>query len=245
MFIDPHAHTSGISPCCQMNYREILDVNKSIGLEGVVLTNHYHKPYIGDRDLGEFGREFYEEYLAAKQYGDEIGMKAFFGVEVSTRLYDNVHILVYGVGPEFVYENPEMYDYTQEQLYLAAKKHGGTVVQAHPFRNGAKMFDPQWLDGIEINCHPNYRSSYGALLVHLAEKHGLALICGGDYHADTYRPVCGTHFPDDITDSRGIGDYILNSSRFKMTVHEPNVDSLDRAREDMIYELEFERSFKE
>ena len=241
MFIDPHVHTSGVSPCCLMNYREVLDEDKAAGLDGVVITNHYHKPYIGDEDLTLFGKRFYQEYLDAKAYGEEIGLKVFFGVEVSTRLYDNVHILIFGVGPEFVYENPEMYDYTQEQLYLAAKKHGGTVVQAHPFRNKATMLDPRWLDGIEINCHPIYKSSYAGLLTHLADEHGLALICGGDYHADTYRPICGTHFPDDITDSRGIGDYILNSDSFRMVIHEPNVDTREIARKEMIYEYEYKR----
>lgn len=241
MLIDPHVHTSGVSPCCRMNYREVLDVDKSIGLDGVVIMNHYHKPYIGDEDLTLFGRRFVKEFHDAAAYGEEIGMKVFFGVEVSTRLYGNVHILVYGVGEEFIFENPEMYDYTQERLYLAAKKHGGTVVQAHPFRNEAQMFDPRYLDGIEINCHPNYRSSYAGLLTHLAHKHGLALICGGDYHADTYRPVCGTYFPDSITDSRGIGDYILNSNSFRMLIQEPNVDSLTAGREDMIYEYEYKR----
>lgn len=245
MLIDPHVHTSGISPCCKMNYREILDEDKAVGLDGVVITNHYHKTYIGDEDLGDFGRRFYKEYLDAKAYGDEIGMKVFFGVEVTTLLYDDVHVLVYGVGEEFVYENPEMYDYTQEQLYLAAKKHGGTVVQAHPFRHEGKMFDPRFIDGIEINCLPLFHNSYAALLIQLAQKHGLALICGGDFHANTYRPYCGTYFPDDIADSRGIGDYILNSDRTKMVIQEPYVYSHRIAREDMIYELDYKRTFKQ
>lgn len=242
MFIDTHVHTSGISPCCQMNYREVLDEDKATGLDGVVITNHYHKAYIGDEDLALFGKRFVKEYLDAKEYGEKIGIKVFFGVEVSTLLYDAVHILVYGVDEEFIYENPEMYDYTQEQLYLAAKKHGGTVIQAHPFRNATKMLDPRWLDGIEINCHPLYGNSYAGVMIHLAQKHGLTLICGGDFHADTYRPICGTYFPDDISDNRGIGDYILNSEKIKMVIHEPNIESRGIGRKDMVYEYEFKRS---
>lgn len=242
MLIDPHVHTSGVSPCCRMDHREILDEAKRIGLDGVAITNHYHKPYIGDEDLTHFANRFVKEFEDALAYGKEIGMKVFFGVEVSTRRYGNAHVLVYGITPDFIYDNPEMYDYTQEELYLAAKKAGGAVVQAHPFRNGAEMFDPRFIDGIEINCHPLYKSSYAGLLIDLAKRHGLALICGGDFHADSYRPRCGTYFPDETACDRDLADYILTSRCTRMLVQEPNVDSSDIARQDMIYELSFERS---
>lgn len=51
------------------------------------------------------------------------------------------------------------------------------------------------------------------------------LTCGGDFHADTYRPRCGTYFPDEIADSYSLGRYLRSTDRIKLCIHEPYAEN--------------------
>ena len=104
------------------------------------------------------------------------------------------------------------------------KAHGGVLVQAHPFRNGATVLDTNFLDGVEINCHPLYGNSYSKELLEIAEKHHLLVTCGGDFHADTYHPKCGMFLPDTVKDHFDLGAYLLSSEKKKLCIQEPNCD---------------------
>ncbi len=46
MLLELHAHTSGISTCCRAPAPDIVAVAKDIGLDGIVLTNHYDKRFV-------------------------------------------------------------------------------------------------------------------------------------------------------------------------------------------------------
>lgn len=227
MLIDLHAHTSGISRCCRIPAPEVLRRAKEVGLDGIVLTNHYTKSYIKDGDAAKFAEAYIREYHDTKACGEELGCKVFFGIEVTTELYRNVHMLVYGVGEDFLLAHPELYEYSQEKLYNTVKAHGGVLVQAHPFRNGAHVLDTAFLDGIEINCHPLYKKSYRQELIEIAEKTGLILTSGGDYHADTYRPHCGTYLPDTVQSSRDVGDFIGSAQEIRLCIHEPQAETCE------------------
>ncbi len=223
MLLDLHAHTSGISTCCQIPAPEVLKEASHIGLDGIILTNHYTKDYIKGGAVEGFVKKYIEEYHYTKKCGDEMGLKVFFGVEVSMELYPRVHLLIYGVDEKFILEHPTVFDYTQEELYKAVKAHNGALIQAHPFRNGTKVLDVNFLDGLEINCHPKYEHSYAKELSEIAKKSGLILTCGGDYHADTYRPHCGTFLPDTISDISDIGKFLCETNEIKLWIQEPNV----------------------
>ena len=227
MLIDLHAHTSGISRCCRVPAPEVLRRAKEVGLDGIVLTNHYTKSYIGDGDVRAFAEEYLREYAYTAACGEEIGCKVFFGIEVSTELYRNVHMLVYGVDESFLRAHPALYDYSQEELCRAVKEYGGVLVQAHPFRNGTQVLDTAFLDGIEINCHPIYKNSYRKELIEIAEQTGRILTSGGDYHADTYRPKCGTYLPATVQNSVDIGRFLETTSEIKLRIHEPHAETYE------------------
>ena len=227
MLIDLHAHTSGISRCCRIPAPEVLCRAKEVGLDGIVLTNHYTKSYIGDGDVQTFAEDYIREYRYAAEVGAEIGCKVFFGIEVTMELYRNVHMLVYGVTEDFLYAHPELYDYPQDKLYRAVKAHGGVLVQAHPFRNGTQVLDTNFLDGIEINSHPIYKKSYQNELIGIAERTGLILTSGGDYHADTYRPYCGTYLPDTVQNSVDVGRFLETTAEIRLRIHEPHAENYE------------------
>ena len=54
MLIDLHAHSSGISRCCRYDYKTILDHAKEVGIDGIVLTNHYQAEYLDGKTAEEF-----------------------------------------------------------------------------------------------------------------------------------------------------------------------------------------------
>lgn len=238
MLIDLHAHTSGISRCCQIDATGMLEAAKKVGLDGVALTNHYQKSYlkyIEDGDVRVFAQKYVDEFYLTKALGEAVGMRVFFGIEVTSEPNDQKHILVYGVDPEFVLNHPNLFDYTLEELRDTVKSAGGIVVQAHPYRKGGTLLDLKYLDGVEVNCHPLYGKSDSEAMITIATENHLALTCGGDYHNDTYRCKCGMYLPDDICDGVELGKYIASADDIKLCIHEPYGD---------IYDFEFKRTRK-
>ena len=225
MLIDMHAHSSGISRCCRIPYPTVLEQTLAHGMDGIILTNHYQKSYVGEDAAAAFAQRYIDEYRAAKAYGTQIGCRVFFGVEVTMSLQPRVHLLIYGVDPEFLLRHPEAFDYTQEELYRHVKAENGLLIQAHPFRNGTSVLDPTFLDGLEINSHPLYGKSDAEAVRAIAAEHNLLLTSGGDFHNDTYRPTCGVEFPDGITDHHGLRDFLLSDTPKNIWIHEPNTEA--------------------
>ena len=225
MLIDMHAHTSGISPCCLIDYKEVINTAKEKGINGIVLTNHYDKFYIGGMNLSQFAEKYIDEYRITAEYGKDKNFKVFWGIEVTMELYPAVHMLIYGVNFDFLRKNPGLYDMTQKELYELVKSENGILIQAHPYRNGATVLDINYLDGIEINCHPKYGNSYSEKLKKIAEQNNLILTCGGDYHADTYRPICGMYIPENICYYAELSEYI-KSHKAKLCIQEPGSDEI-------------------
>lgn len=225
-----HAHTSGISRCCRIPADKVIEFAKNSELDGIAITNHYQKSYVSDGKDKLFAEAYIEEYKYTIEIGDRQGVMVFPGIELSPEKYPSVHILIYGVSDDFILKNSKMYDYTQKELYEKVKEAGGAMIQAHPFRNGTSVLNVSYLDGIEINCHPLYQTSYSDEILEIAEKNNLTVTCGGDFHADTYRPKCGVYLPDFVKNSVELGEYILNSPEIRMCVQEPNQKEIKEIR---------------
>lgn len=222
MIIDLHAHSSGISRCCKAPYNIVIDEAISVGLDGFVLTNHYQKSYIENNDINALVDKYINEFHSAKEYGDSKNFKVYFGIEVTMEQYPMVHLLIYGVPFDFLRENPEIFSLTQQELYKLVKSYGGILVQAHPFRNGTTVLDTRYLDGVEINCHPNYDNTHSERLIDIARENNLILTCGGDFHYDNYRPKCGIFVPDNIGNSIELGNFLKSTNKSVLYVQEIN-----------------------
>ncbi len=224
MLIDMHAHSRGISTCCKADAPRAVADAKGVGIDGLILCNHYHKPYL--QKTGETPAQFAARYLAEYAYARECGkqadVKVFFGIEVTMERHDRVHMLVYGVEEDFVTRYPEMYEFTQRELYELVHANGGILVQAHPMRGGKNvLLDPNLMDGIEVNSHPKYDSTHVAELSAIAREHGILLTSGGDYHADTHRARCGVYLPDDPADTRAIIAHLQGVPSYTVCCQEP------------------------
>ena len=81
MLIDMHTHSSGISGCCQLDVYEIVDAAKKTGLDGIILTNHYHSEgHLDYASVADYVENYIKEYEFARAYGEKVGLKVFFGV---------------------------------------------------------------------------------------------------------------------------------------------------------------------
>ncbi len=221
MLIDFHAHSKGISKCCKIDGEDMILVTPKAGMDGVILTNHYDKSYLIDNDEKELANRYVKEFYYVKECGEQIGFKVFFGIEVTMEKHDYIHMLVYGVDPNFLIENPSLYDLTINQLSNLVHQNNGILVQAHPFRNGKnKLVDLKYLDGVEVNCHPLYDGTHLSELCKIAKENNLLLTCGGDFHNDTHRPTCGVYLKEDLKDCKEIIDYLIKQKSIELCVQE-------------------------
>ena len=223
MLIDMHAHTSGISRCCKRPAEDIVEIAKNEGIDGIVVTNHYQIHYIPDGDTSSFAKRYVEEYRYAKECGDKAGVWVLLGAEVTMEKHNNAHLLIYGIDEEFIFKYHDMFTYTQEELYRVVKAYGGALIQAHPMRLGENvLLDLDYIDGIEINSHqnPKYDGTHIKDLSAVAKSRGLILTAGGDFHADSRRPLCGAYLPDGIT-GKGLAEYLLATDRIEIRYQEP------------------------
>ena len=227
MLIDLHAHSKGISRCCKANAETVISEAKANGIDGIVLTNHFQKSYFKDSTEAEFVKAYIDEYYKVKSLAEKNNFVCFFGIEVTMEKYPKVHMLIYGVEPSFLERNSGIYDLTQEELFNLVKKNNGIMVQAHPYRGGTTVLDPLYLDGVEISCHPLYKISYCQELIEYANQHSLCVTCGGDFHADTYRPSCGMYVPESIKTEFELSEFIKNKKDTVIRHHEPNGEPID------------------
>lgn len=221
MFFDLHCHTSAISRCCKLPYDKILDEALSCGYDGIVLTNHYT-----DFDLKEFGdKEFadmyIEEFNKTYEYGKKLGMKVFFGAEITMSYNEAVHLLVYGVTPEFLRNNTNLPNLSQKELYEVCHANGCALVNAHPYRFGTTVQDLKYLDGVEVNCHFRHGECHEKTLTEIAKTNRIALTCGCDYHGDSDRPRGGIYLPNEIETNADLVNYITNGRSFNIRVNDP------------------------
>lgn len=225
VLIDCHAHTSGISTCCKKTPEEVIIATKNVGIDGLILTNHYTAFYVNNKaiypDVKTMARCYMEEYRYTKEIGERYGIKVFFGIEVSMELYEYVHLLVYGVGEDFLKKHMEMYLYTQEELYRAVHEAGGVLVQAHPLRKGKNvLIDPKFLDGVEISSHIYYDGTHYDELSEFAKENGIILTSGGDYHGDTPRSFCGMYIPSSIENEKQFAEYLHTTDSVHLRMQE-------------------------
>ena len=224
MLFDMHAHTKGISKCCRVEAEEIVKRAKTAGIGGIILTNHYTESYVTDGDYEAFARRYVEEFHKTKRLGEQIGITVVFGIELTMEFDPAVHLLIYGVPEEFIIKNPTIFNLTQKELYRLVRENGGALVQAHPYRNNVdRLLDTDYLDGIEISCHPLYEGTHISKLSPIAYNAGLILTVGGDYHADTRRPKCGMYIDEEIA-KNSLPEYIRNAKSVELLINEVDTE---------------------
>lgn len=227
MLIDMHAH-SALSRCCKIDGVENLRVAKQYGMDGFILTNHYDRLYLINDDKLEYANRYINEYYYVKNGAEKLGMKCYFGIEITMAKHKNIHMLVYGVSPEWLLEYLDLYDYDIKDLCQLIHKYNGILVQAHPLRKNINvLLDTKYLDGVELNSHTNKEGPHTEEILDIAKANNLLVTSGGDFHNDAPRAKCGVYLPDEINDIKEIVEYLKDTNEIRMVVQEtPEANSV-------------------
>lgn len=182
---DTHVHTSESSSCGEIPAAEVAERYKKLGYDGIIITDHMNK-----RNMSKLGGEyavqienFFKGYDNAKALENE-NFKVILGMELRFLENDNDY-LVYGFDKDFLRDNPLSQIESLEAFLPFAKEHDLTIIQAHPFREGMTVTEPELLDGIEVyNGHGGHNSS-NDIAFRWAEKYSLRMTSGSDFHRET------------------------------------------------------------
>ena len=211
ILIDAHTHTSGISLCSRVCAEEMINVCIKDEVDGMVLTNHYKSLRINE-PFNTWRQRYVDEYIHTKECGDAHGIRVFFGVEVTLDCMPQNDFTIYGLKPDTILQNDELYRMTFEELCDFVHSNNALIYHAHPFRKTVPV-DGSMVDGVEINCHPLYGTCAEKLVREFADIFDLRISCGSDYHGDTYKAHCGMLIPCEIETTEDFVEYIRENKR--------------------------------
>ena len=214
--LEMHLHSLGGSSCAQERPETILEIYKKAGYGGIVLTNHYGKNHF-ELHKGESKKEKIDGYCALyhdfKKKANELGIKTFFGAEITAYDPENYfsEYLMYGLTEKILYDAPYLYELTQKELFEFANANGLFFAQSHPFRKGVKCGFYEFMHGVESYNGHAYHTNNNEVALAYATAFGKTKISGTDFHAKEHIPVGGIMLPKCIETNGELAQYLLNN----------------------------------
>lgn len=207
---DTHIHTKEASSCSRVWAADIVKRYKELGYNGLVITDHFSASQF--KRHGSTYEEQVQTYLsgyrAAKEFEDE-NFHIILGMELRFLENDNDY-LVYGFDEDFVINNDLTQYNDPEEFRSVIEENNLIMFQAHPFRIGMTVVDPELLDGVEVyNGHGDH-DSRNDIAYKWAEKHGLRKLSGSDFHGILSLEPGGVYFEEYLTDSKQVADALRN-----------------------------------
>ncbi len=183
---ETHLHTSDSSACGRSEGWEYIEGYLKLGFTGIFVTEHF---YLGNtcipRDLpwNEWVDRYCASYYKTRKAAEGSGLDVFFGWESTYGTGED--FLIYGLGPDWLKDHPEITGLTQEEQYEMIHSEGGLVVQAHPFR------ERYYMD--EIRLHPDHCDAWEVanagnepwmdrIAYEYALSHNMKMTAGSDMH---------------------------------------------------------------
>lgn len=185
---ETHLHTKEGSACASAPAADMARAHKAAGYDGIFVTDHFFNANTAvPRDLPWEERvdRFFLGYEHAKEVGDEIGLKVWFGLEYTVY---NADLLIYNISKEFMKENEQLLMHTDErECFRTIRESGGFIVHAHPFRYDPYIHHislyPHDVDAVEvINASHDPRNLYNERAKLYADSYGLVKTGGSDSH---------------------------------------------------------------
>lgn len=223
-FYETHLHTSEGSACAVSGGSEQAEHFKALGYDGIFVTDHFFNGNSAvnricpDAPWEEKVEAFCKGYENAKKKGDEIGLKVFFGFEFN---YNGSEWLVYGLGKEWLKAHHEIMSMKPAEFLNFFRSEGGTVIQAHPFReadyiNTVRIL-PKFIDGMESFNIKNSPDRANILADMYAQLHKIPKSCGSDCHSCNDDKLCAMGCEEEIS---GTEDYIkkLKNGKFRFFI---------------------------
>lgn len=183
---ETHLHTYPVSKCGRFDVETNLKFYKSLGYDGVFVTNHFIDGNINcDRTLPYREQiEFYcSDYEKAAKFGKQIGIKVFFGIEMS--VCHGTDFLVYGLDKDWLLNNQKMMELPPKDRLDYLRQNGALVIQAHPYREASyieyfRLF-PRNVDGVEV-LNASNTDEENQIAEYYAAHYDLTRFAGSDNH---------------------------------------------------------------
>lgn len=218
---ETHCHTKPVSACGQATVRETLEFYKSMGYDGVFITNHFLDGNIGidwHTPVKEKLDFYFSDYEEGVRIGKEIGIKVFLGIEMS---YGGTDFLVFGLSKEWWYEHTDVLEERKSRQLPYLMSEGALVVQAHPFREAGyidhiRLF-PRGVEGVEVlNAD---RTDFENRMANIyADEYGFLKTAGSDNHwASGVKRLAGLCCDEAVED---VEDFIKKLRDGKMEIFE-------------------------
>ena len=119
--------------------------------------------------------------------------------------------MLLGFNRAFLYDNPRLYELSQQELFALADKNGIFMYQTHPFRAGVKAGDPKYIHGAEcFNGHYHHPNN-NILAEKFCKENNLIGLSGTDYHHDDQPITAGIFIPNEINDEHALVEYIFKN----------------------------------
>lgn len=182
---ETHLHTDEGSACGRVPGKDYIAAYKELGYAGIFVTDHFfHGNTRVDRSLPweEWVEGYCKGYEHAKEEGDKQGLQVFFGIEEN---FNGDEYLIYGLDKQWLKAHPQMIDWTHKELFDEVHKIGGTMIQAHPFRDRAYMNEilvhKYVSDGMEGYNHGNeaFMDCYASDFI---RRNNILMTSGSDVH---------------------------------------------------------------
>lgn len=216
---DTHIHTKEASSCSRVWAADIVKRYKELGYDGLCITDHFSASQFEKHGstFEEQVQKYLSGYLAAKEFEDE-NFHIILGMELRFLENENDY-LVYGFDEDFVLNNDLTRFHDPEEFRPFAEENNLIIFQAHPFRIGMNVVDPELLDGVEVyNGHGDHNSR-NSIAYHWSELHSLRKLSGSDFHGNLNLEPGGVYFEEYLSDSKQVADALRNG-RYTLKIFE-------------------------
>lgn len=189
---ETHAHTSGLSRCGKISPRDLVRFYAELDYAGIFVTNHFGPDE--DEAWSDRVELLYDHYKQAFEEGEKLGIDVFFGWEYScSHTHD---FLTYGLDEQWLYSHPEIAEMNTYEYLQFARKSGGFIIHAHPFRenNQAEIcLRPHDVDAVEI-INSGRSDDLNRFAKQYAENYNLPGFAGSDTHNNKKELFAGISF---------------------------------------------------
>ncbi|GEM_PF-223610 len=226
---ETHLHTSNSSLCGATRAKDYIPYFLDRGYDGIFVTDHFYQGNTRvDRALSwkDWVHAYCDAFREAKEEGDRLGLKVFFGWEASQ--LDAADYLIYGLDEDWLLEHPEVREFNAATQYQTVHAAGGFVVTAHPFRergyHSAIRLHPNDTDAWEVANAGNmpYMDIFAR---NFARDHGFHVTSGSDIH--NAKPDAVTFGIETEEPLNSVDDYIAlikKGTGYKLHVPEDRYD---------------------
>lgn len=222
---ETHLHTAETSACASAPGAMQAKRYKALGYDGIFVTDHFYNGNCRQeikecQDYEQKVELFCRGFEAAREEGDRIGLKVFFGWEYS---YNGADLLTYGLGKDWLLANPDVNWINVFEYCKRVHRDGGYIVHAHPFREAGYLQEihllPQWTDAVEVfNCG-NASQAMNDRAKWYAEQYGFPMTAGTDNHHLTAERISGIMTEKEIMTPQ---DYIEAVKQRQLTLILPD-----------------------